>query len=359
MMGRAIGGSIDWSACEQDVLAGLPEAARHHGLEALLWRRLADVPAASGVRDALMPAVRLAVTRELFVQRDLQRVTEALAGGGVAALIIKGSALAYTVYDEPWLRPRVDTDVIVRPGDVTAATRVLERCGYRRSDATNTGALVSHQVAFERIDSHDVRHVIDLHWKIANPQIVADALPFDDLWHSAAPAPALGPAARVPHPVGAIAISCVHRLAHHQGNHRLIWLYDLKLLAASLSAGDWATLRELACTKRIASLCVDGLRAARDHVGAVLPPEIDSALDAASHTEPARTYLDGQMTKSAVLLSDLRVLETWSDRLRLVREHVFPPAAFIRERYGMNARVMLPALYLHRLIAGASRWVRS
>jgi hypothetical protein len=227
-----------------------------------------------------------------------------------------------------------------------------------RSDATNTGALVSHQVGFERQDANGLRHVIDLHWKIANPQILADALPFDDLWTSACAAPAIGPAARVPGTVESIATACIHRLAHHQRHDRLIWLYDLRLLSASLDANAWRALRELACARRIAGVCVDGLRAARDRVGGTLPNDIEMALDAAAPGEPSHAYVDHELSKSDVLWSDLKTLSTWGERVRLVREHVFPSPAFIRQRYGTRTRLLLPALYLHRLIAGASRWVR-
>ena len=339
--------------------AVLLATAADHGVQELLWSTLHGSGAAALVREALTPVVRVAAARELFVQREVQSVTGALMTAGVPALLTKGTALAYTVYAEPWLRPRVDTDVLVRQGDFDAATRVLQHRGYVRSDATNTGALVSHQVAFERIDDNGIRHVIDLHWKAANPQLIADALPFDELWRDARPAPALGAAARVPSPVGSLALACVHRLAHHQGQNRLIWLYDVKLLSDGLSDGDWETLAGLACGRGIATFCLDGLRACRDQLGAVFPIRTEEALAAAAPHERSNVYAEGRVTKRDILLTDLRVLTTWRERIRLVREHAFPPAAFIRQRYGTRTRLLLPALYIHRLITGASKWVRS
>lgn len=358
-LARTLAGTQPWNGIDAELLAPLPSAAADHGVEALLWNALAGVDAAAAVRQELTPFVRAAVAREVFVQRDLRIVIEALAAEAIPALVVKGSALAYTCYPEPWLRPRVDTDLLVRLGDVAAAARVLQRCGYTRSDATNTGSLVSHQVSFEREDTGGVRQVIDLHWKIVNPQIVADALPFDDLWSSSRAAPALGDAARVPSAVASIAIACLHRLAHHQGHDRLVWVYDIHLLTGSLSRTDWAALRDVVCARGIAGLCADGLRAARQCFGCELPADIEAALDEAAIGEPSRIYLDGQVTKSDVLVSDLKALPTWSGRLRLLREHVLPPPAFMQQRYGTRARMLLPALYLHRLITGASRWVRS
>ena len=72
-----------------------------------------------------------------------------------------------------------------------------------------------------------------------NPQILADSLPFDALWRDAVPVVRLGPGARMPSLVGSIVLASIHRLAHHQQQERLIWLYDVRLLATLLNDADW------------------------------------------------------------------------------------------------------------------------
>ena len=360
LLARAIQGDVRWGATSDWEPHALADAADDHGVAALLWRALepVDTAAASALRTLLADRVRADATRDLFVQREMHGVLAALADAGVRALVIKGSALAYTVYGEAWLRPRTDTDVLVSSEDVAAAGRVLEGAGYTRSNALTSGTLVSHQAAFERIDQHEVHYVVDLHWKIVNPQMLADSLPFEDLWQGGQEAPALGPAARVPSPVASIALGCVHRLAHHQGHDRLIWLYDLRLLSAALGEPDWHTMEELACKRQIAGLCLDGLRQARDRVGGNLPEPVDRVLAEAAVSEPSRIYLDGPVHKRDVLVSDLARLRDWRAKARLLREHAFPPSAFIKERYHTRSRWLLPALYVHRLVTGAFRWVR-
>ena len=360
VLARAVAGSYDWTACDSSEVGPLRDAAIDQGVEALLWERLAGLHGpALALRDRLEPRVRAAATLDLFVQLDLRNVTSALADAGVRALVTKGTALAYTVYPQPWLRPRTDSDLLVRYADVPAAGRALEACGYVRSDALSTGQLVSHQVAFERLDAHGVHHVLDLHWKIVNPQVVADALSFDELWRDAQSAAALGPSARVPSAIGSIALACVHRLAHHQSHDRLIWLYDLKVLTETLTEKDWDAFRELACGHGIAGFCLDGLRSARALLGSGLPRAVEEALAGAAPHEASHAYVEGPVTRRDVLLSDLKVLDGWPERIRLMREHAFPPRAFIQQRYGTTIRWLLPALYLHRLVTGASKWVRS
>ena len=45
-------------------------------------------------------------------------------------------------------------------------------------------------------------------------------------------------------PVNALVLACIHRLAHHQGRDRLVWLYDIHLLAGRL-AGDLSSSTSL------------------------------------------------------------------------------------------------------------------
>ena len=58
------------------------------------------------------------------------------------------------------------------------------------------------------------------------------------------------------------------------------------------------------------------------------------------------------------MVSDIRSLPSWRDRLRLAREHLLPPGDYVLKKYGRSGRVWLPALYLHRAIAGAWRLLR-
>jgi hypothetical protein len=349
------------TSCPIDVGVGdsLARDAVDHGVDALVWEQLATATGELEVlRRRLEPRVRAAVARDLLVQRELQAVLAALESARVDALVIKGTALAYSAYPHPWQRGRLDTDLMVRMADLPAAERALGERGYVRSHAISTGTVVSHQIALEKQDRNGLHHVLDLHWKIVNPHVLADALTFDDLWQRRQPAPALGSSAAVPSAVDSVLIASVHRLAHHQGHDRLIWLWDLKLLTQSFDAAAWRTLGAIAAERGIAGLCLDALVQAHDRLGAPLPDVIARELERQAPGEASHRYLEGPVHKRDVLESDLRALTSWRDRWRLVREHAFPPADFIRQRYGVRNRIWLPALYLHRLLVGAAKWVR-
>ena len=85
----------DWP---DDLHADEVAALVAHGVAPLVYART-NAPAlrADAIRAAALEPVRAA---------DLTVILDALAARGVEALILKGGALAYQVYDAPELRPR-------------------------------------------------------------------------------------------------------------------------------------------------------------------------------------------------------------------------------------------------------------
>ncbi|CAN5671223.1 hypothetical protein BH24ACI5_BH24ACI5_23100 [soil metagenome] len=342
--------------------AAFLEAATRHGVRALaaerLGPRLADWPAP--VQAALGREAVLGAALEALQERELKQVLELLAARGVSPLLLKGSALAHTVYASPAQRPRFDTDLLVRREEMDAVTEVMTGRGYTRPNLVS-GELVMHQVDFARKDSHGVWHVYDFHWKVANRQAVAGVLSFDELARDAEPIPALGPHARGLSRVHALLLACVHRLAHHPTEDRLIWIHDIHLLTETLSPSDAESFGTLALDRSVSALCADGLTAAGRWFGTRVPAGLLDRLTAPPRSgapEPSAAFLEPHVGRIDELLSDLRALSGWSRRVRLVREHAFPPPAYIAGMYSVSNRALLPALYTHRIVRGAWRWLR-
>ena len=338
------------------------EAATHHGLRTLVAERLgsslAHWPAA--VRSALTREPVLGAALEALQQRELRIVLERLASHGVSPLLLKGSALAYTLYDSPGLRPRFDTDLLVRREDMEVVAEVMTGRGYVRPNQV-TGELVMHQVDYARKDSHGVWHVYDFHWKLANRQAVAGMLSFEELTRDAEPIAVLGPHARGLSRVHALLLACVHRVAHHPSDERLIWIHDIHLLTEALSPAEVASFGALAADRSVRALCADGLAAATRWFGTRVPEGLLERLalhDPSGGTEASAALLEPPASRIHEIWSDLRALPGWSHRVRLVYEHAFPPPSYMAGVYTVSSRVWLPALYTHRIVRGAWRWLR-
>src|SRR4051812_7289767 len=89
-------------------LRSLIEEADRDGVEGLLVYAIGP-----GVDAAVDDERRRLALRESVAHGEMVRVAGAFAAAGLRAPILKGSALAYTHYPEPWVRPRFDLDLIV------------------------------------------------------------------------------------------------------------------------------------------------------------------------------------------------------------------------------------------------------
>ncbi len=341
-----------------DLADALVDRARFHRLPALL---VGVLRRPQSTTDAWPPAVvgwladlaRRQAALEMLQGREIRRVLSALLDAEVRGVLMKGTALAYTRYAAPHLRPRADTDLL---GSVRARERaetVLLSLGYVRAPRI-AGSLVEYQVPYFRDTRSGLRHVFDLHWRVFNRQVLAERFPFGELAAYAVPAPRLGEGARALDPVDAILVACLHGPAHHRLEVRpLVEFHDIHLLANGFDSADWAELRQRATRRGVRRLCLHGLRATERRFGTAIPVEVADALDSTdARAEPSARLL---ITARDPFFEDLRALGSWSRRLRFLREAAFPSADYIRDHYGVRARSLLPLLYLHRGVSGLWR----
>ncbi len=288
--------------------------------------------------------------------RELRAVLAALAEAGVTPILLKGAALAGTHYSRPELRPRSDTDLMIPSRARDAVARTLVTLGYRRMSEVD-GEEAIGQFHFDRHDPNGLFHALDVHWRVSNVRVFADALTYEELARDAVALPALGPDARGPSPVHALLLACVHRVAHHGDTDNLLWLYDVHLLARALTRDERDAFDALASTRRMRAVCARTLCLARDAFGGVDAAWIER-LSAGSAGEPAAGFLGGRLRQVDILRSDISAIPQWRPRLALVREHLFPRAQFMHERYGTRTNLVLPWLYMHRIVTGLPKWFR-
>ncbi|HEY6361483.1 MAG TPA: nucleotidyltransferase family protein [Vicinamibacterales bacterium] len=340
-------------------LDALHSLATDHRVHVLLAEALSHLPndrASSPPREALQEAARHAAIVEWLRAEDLRRVLAMLAAAGVPGILVKGVALAYTCYEEPSHRPHVDIDLLIRREDADRVRRVMEQGGYLAPHRVD-GERVMHQFQFTRRLQNGADCEYDFHWRVANPELFAHVLTFDDLSASARPVPALSEHARAPADLQSLFLACIHRVAHHYDDDALVWLYDIHLLSRRLCEDDWDRFAALAQRTQTRTVCAHGLRTAAEAFGTLIPSSVLARLSTKEH-EPSATFLAPTLRTIDVELSTLRQLPTWRARAELVWQHLFPRPAFIMSAYGVKRRAWLPVLYTHRAARGALRWMR-
>jgi hypothetical protein len=360
LLAAAVGGDaaagVQLAQLDLDVVC---RAANHHGVLPLLADR---IPACRAVPESFTSRVRDDASRHLAAdlarEAELRQCLAAIDRAGISALVMKGAHLAYRYYSRPDLRPRIDTDLLVPPDARHEIDRVLVSAGYERRLEMG-GELITSQSMYVKRQGEMVVHAVDVHWRVANPQVFAGVLTFDELSRDAEALPALGAAARGLSPVHALLMACVHRVAHHYDTDCLIWLYDIHLIAADLDADDWRSFVALAADRSVVAVCRQGLASAREAFGTRWPALVEAEWTARQPAgeEPTASYLAGDRRLAGHLWIDLRSLPTWSRRWQLIREQVFPPARYMRDVYAPASAAPLPVLYTRRVLHGARKWL--
>lgn len=341
----------------------LLHAAEIHGVAGLVHARGTPPTWPPRLREQLRQAATRQAMWELRHQQQLTDALRQLASAGIQPVLLKGTPLAYSLYPDPAVRRRGDTDLIVPAAARERAMAVLLAAGWHLEPGVR-GEYISYQATLSRRTPEGL-HALDLHWRINNAQVLARLFTYEELRARAGALPRLAPNALGPDPVDSLLIACMHRATHrhnpyHVGNEahhdpdRLIWLTDIDLLARSLAAPQWAQLVERAASKKLRRVTLQGLRRAQDVLGTPLPPGPVHAL-AAIGAEPPADYLEAGRPRQLWL--ELRALPPGA-ALRYLRELVFPPAAYMREKFG-GSRQFLPLLYLRRAAGGLVKRLRS
>jgi len=228
----------------------------------------------------LAAGYRASAKRALALAGWLSEAVATFENAGIPVIVLKGPALALTLYPDPALRPSFDLDVLVRPSDLRRTLDVLSGEGY---------APAPHLARFSertllRLDSEVVLHhprrtSIDLHWEIA-PADYPFRIDPDFLWRSHEAVQVAGRSVPV------LTRECLLvYLAAHAAKHawrRLLWLSDVaRLLDAPL---DWAAATRLAAESDCAPIVRVALLLAAELLGAPVPAD---ALAAARNDVPA------------------------------------------------------------------------
>lgn len=348
----------------------LLERALYHGASALL--------AANPEAMRVLPAeIRSAISQQalgetmwdLRHRQILTALLEAIAGAGIKAVILKGTALAYGCYPAPSLRPRGDTDVLVQVDTMTSIRGVMAGQGFTRIPDINADAPDSlvRQESWSRGMPDGGEHSIDLHKEVMNIWNLAHAFDSDSVFRASQPIPTLSPFARMmgfPH---AIYHSCLHRAVHiknpyyvgeksYFGGDRLIWLYDIHLMIPRLTAEDQEQLIGFCRRDGTADLCLDALVDAQERLGTSVPEFLMARLAAAATRDGPRRYLEHD-PEWRRMLADLAAIPRIRDRLRFLRALIFPPPSFMRAKYPDMPNTPVLLLHLRRL--GGALWRRS
>lgn len=339
---------------------------RYHGVAALLCERLrGGLCWPADLMQAVREETRKAAMWELRHQQVLIELLTRLAGREVRPLIFKGTALAYSLYGNSVWRMRGDTDFIVAPAEMAPTREVLATQQFRR-DLDAGGEAISHAENWTLARAETGIHAIDLHRRLVSGAVMSGLFGYPELLAASRPLPRLGALALGLGHVHALLLACLHRAKHdsspyysdgvaYLGGDRLIWLYDMHLLAGAMTAADWQAFTATAQAKGLSDVCLGSLEATVVRFGTQLPPTVLSALDVGDRIGAVAAYLGAGRLHA--LAMDIRAVDGVTDRLQYLRELCLPPAHYMRAKYASARVAWLPWLYARRAVEGIRKWL--
>lgn len=341
--------SPDWEA--------LLLLARKHGLSGLLYKSV------QAVEPSDIPPPVLTVLRENYLNahllqrlayEELSALLDAFARAEIPLIVLKGAALAKTLYADAVLRPFGDLDLLVHADDFERAADILRARDFQVTAEIKEGrdnALWGQQVFF-RAGNHPAH--VELHSQLFVLPYFRQRASLDWFWQHTATFSIFAREAKTFDAAANLLYLCAHRALHH-GEPRLIWAYDIALLLAREEKNlDWAALLETAQTFGLAY----ALRFALDETVQVWQSELPKSVD-----EKLRAIRPGayERVMFALARSGERQVR-WGIALgnaQYRRAHLFPSRAYMRQHYPIQHDALLPFWYGARIASAGYHFARA
>jgi len=224
-------------------------------------------------------AYRISAMRMVLMYHNIGKVLARLAGSGVDYMVVKGPALAHTVYPDPVWRAFNDLDLVVRERDWSAMHCLLVGMGFRpeKDLPQPPPKLVPQAVLYELKYWHkEMGLLVEVHYDdILNAGLASRDV--EGFWRRAILVDVEGV------PVKALSLEdqlihlCAH--AHYHGYTRLNWFSDIAFIVRDHAAQlDWERLLQ---TVQIEEAQVGGyysLRFLDQLLGVGVPEDVMAAL---------------------------------------------------------------------------------
>ena len=351
---EALSSRLDWDYIILNAL--------QHGILPLLYHNLSKIDDPNLVPERIMKLLRgqyyATLTRNMLYYNELSKILQSFMDAGIEAIILKGAALAETVYKDIGLRRFGDIDFLVHESDLQKAKQKLSEQGYILDEHVSP---IEYNEKFGcDLNYAKNSYVFEIHWHIAR-KTGSDRfvkIEIDRMWENAQPARIAGVDTFVLSPEDLLFHLCVHLPKHCYS--RLIWFCDIsEVVKRGIS---WKYVVENAKKYRAKAYMYYGLHFADELLGCDIPSNVLSELKP-SHFETLlfNSILDDILSnkRNVMPIFDLMrplLIDRTQDRFKYLLEYVFPPVELLAQRYSVPES---KKIYFYYLINPIYLWFES
>jgi len=299
------------------------------------------------------------LARNLTLFQELKKILKALNNHGIKVVVLKGAALAETIYGNPALRPLSDLDLLIRKQDLAEAERELLDSGYSPIKIEFLGWW-AEKFGGERlyVKRADFPMYVDIHWNIATPSAKLDSdrrhAEIDRIWNEARPMKVAGVDTMSMSVEDIILHTSAHLAAHHL-QFRLIWLKDIYELTHQYQGQiNWEKIVENARYLKLGGPIYSCFKCAKESLDAPIPeevlPELKSSYSNSLETKVHNFLLsmDGDRTDIAEHFYHYLSIPGIGNKGLFLFGAMFPSIAYMRNRYSIPMSKLVYLYYLYR-----------
>jgi Uncharacterised nucleotidyltransferase len=246
----------------------------------VLWDRIEKLQAARvpvEVQAGFRKLARVTSFRMSYLEQLVMQSATALDLAGIDYVLLKGAALACSVYGSFEQRPMVDVDILVNTSDANAAVDVLLSAGWVWRAGKSRDGDYSHLHHLPALIDQNGLVSTEVHTSIL-PTDSPFALGTEEVLSSARSVRFRQSQVRVPDPLYLLLHGCVHFAWSHLFRSAAWRTFrDTKAIINHCDF-DWGDFVELARYHKAASCCFWTLQLSRDLMGAHVPNAVLDAL---------------------------------------------------------------------------------
>jgi hypothetical protein len=290
----------------------------------------------------------------MFMDAEGLLVLRRLYAANINVTVLKGFALANTLYNHPALRPRTDIDILIHPRDKEVIKDIFQSLGYYNPRGWEPKAIIN-QFSMKKPLSKGLNVLFDIHLKISNSKGIENILNYDELLINADTS-TLQNINLINQPY-ALIHAIFHLLNHRAAGDlvKLIWLYDIYLIVEQLDEKMRLDLLELIKVKGLATLVLFTLRLTNQYFPSQKLSDVIAVINSAEIQATANSSFDYLLRENQGFSGFLRTLKSTTglgNKLNVIKETVLPPPAEIYAKYGEHSGWPLSLLYIRRLLFG-------
>jgi hypothetical protein len=337
--------TVEWAA----VIA----RAERQALTPLLFDSLKKTGRIADISAPLLLEIRSAYLRSANQSeenfRELAALLDVFTKARIPVILLKGSALAVSVYERITQRPMGDLDLLIHKDALPQVLLILKDRGYvgYRNLGRGFEQEFRSQLCLVRPDAS--RLTIEPHWHLFDSPADAEKIPVEWFWRHTEPVDIRGRHAHMLTPAAALLHLSGHYYLHHQG-FGLRMLYDIaRLLMHGSDRIDGDELLETARSFGLLWAVQDAVREVTAIWQVPLPERFSPAAGFPGGGSPLEILIPSRYWHH---LRDWYGLAGWKARLSYFWKLVFPSREYLRQRYGMRQERLAGFYYAYRILRG-------